>query len=683
MSLEMPYQLIICEKPSAAMKIAYALGGKHVKRERHKGLPVFWVEAGGRRAAVVPALGHLYGVEQKSIGWSFPIFDLEWAPLKDRRKRMWIEAIAEMAKGADSYVCACDFDVEGSLIGYTILKYACGGADIRARRMKFSTLTREELRSAYENSEDRLDYERVFAGKVRHEIDWIFGVNTSRALMDALGSVGGGFEVLSAGRVQSPTLYALYKREIAINLHVPDPFWSLSSEVVIRGTRYPAEYMVKEFFSRKDAENVADRCRGKRGYVKEVRIKRRTVPPPPPFNLGDLQREAYRFFMYPPSKTQRIAERLYLSAAISYPRTSSQKLPQSLGLSRIIEKLGRIERYREVADRILERGILKPREGKFTDLAHPAIHPTGTLPSRMGREESKLYDLIVRRFFATFGDYAILEEREAIVEVNERDLFKVKVMDLVEPGWTEYYRPYQSWGKVAEQRQRFKAKDEAILERIDVEDKFTQPPERYTASKLISYMEKQGLGTKSTRAEIIENLYRRGYIEGREIRVTDLGFAVVGILKRFFPELVSVRMTSALEEEMAEIESGKKDQAEVVLKAVEAIKPVFERIIAKYEEIGGELREVMKQLRRNVLGPCPRCRNGTMRVVRSRKTGKRFIGCDNYPNLCNFSCSIPQKGEVSMSKGNCDFCGFPVIEVRNGWKKWRFCINDDCPSKKK
>lgn len=679
----MPYQLIICEKPSAAMKIAYALGGKHVKRERHKGLPVFWVEAGGRRAAVVPALGHLYGVEQNSIGWSFPIFDLEWAPLKDRRKRMWIEAIAEMAKGADSYVCACDFDVEGSLIGYTILKYACGGADIRARRMKFSTLTREELRSAYENSEDRLDYERVFAGKVRHEIDWIFGVNTSRALMDALGSVGGGFEVLSAGRVQSPTLYALYKREIAINLHVPDPFWSLSSEVVIRGTRYPAEYMVKEFFSRKDAENVADRCRGRRGYVKEVRIKRRTVPPPPPFNLGDLQREAYRFFMYSPSKTQRIAERLYLSAAISYPRTSSQKLPQSLGLSRIIEKLGRIERYREVAGRILERGILKTREGKFTDLAHPAIHPTGTLPSRMGREESKLYDLIVRRFFATFGDHAILEEREAIVEVNERDLFKVKVMDLVEPGWTEYYRPYQSWGKVAEQRQRFKANDEAILERIDVEDKFTQPPERYTASKLISYMERQGLGTKSTRAEIIENLYRRGYIEGREIRVTDLGFAVVGILKRFFPELVSVRMTGALEEEMAEIERGKKDQAEVVLKAVEAIKPVFERIIEKYEEIGGELREVMKQLRRNVLGPCPRCRNGTMRVVRSRKTGKRFIGCDNYPNLCNFSCSIPQKGEVSMSKGNCDFCGFPVIEVRDGWKKWRFCINDDCPSNKK
>ncbi|MEM4644400.1 MAG: toprim domain-containing protein, partial [Candidatus Methanomethylicaceae archaeon] len=172
MSLEMPYQLIICEKPSAAMKIAYALGGKHVKREWHKGLPVFWVEVGKKRAAVVPALGHLYGVEQNSIGWSFPIFDLEWAPLKDRRKRRWIEAIAEMAKGADSYVCACDFDVEGSLIGYTILKYACGGADIKARRMKFSTLTREELRSAYENSEDRLDYERVFAGKVRHEIDW-------------------------------------------------------------------------------------------------------------------------------------------------------------------------------------------------------------------------------------------------------------------------------------------------------------------------------------------------------------------------------------------------------------------------------------------------------------------------------------------------------------------------------
>ncbi|MBC7112566.1 MAG: DNA topoisomerase I [Candidatus Methanomethyliales bacterium] len=677
----MSYQLIICEKPSAAMRIAYALGGTHVRRERYKGLPVFWLEIEGKRVAVVPALGHLYGVEQNSTGWSFPIFDLRWAPLKDRRKRMWIEAIAEIAKGADSYVCACDFDVEGSLIGYTILRYACGGVDIKAKRMRFSTLTKEELRSAYKNALGRLDYERVYAGKVRHEVDWIFGVNTSRALMDAMGRAGGGFEVLSAGRVQSPTLYALCRREVEINLHVPDPFWSLNSEVVIKGAKYPAEYKVKEFFSRKEAEDVAERCQGKRGYVKDVLVKRKRIPPPPPFNLGDLQREAYRVFGYSPSKTQRIAERLYLSAAVSYPRTSSQKLPHSLGLGRIIEKLGRTERYREAARRILEKGIVKPREGRSTDPAHPAIHPTGTLPKRMSGEEGRIFDLIVRRFFATFGEDAILEEREAVVEVNERDSFKVRARDLVESGWTEYYRPYVAWRKT--EGQRFEVNDEAIFVRVDVEDKFTAPPERYTASKLIAYMERQGLGTKSTRAEIIDNLYRRGYIEGREIKVTDLGFAVVGILKRFFPELVSVKMTSALEGDMVEIESGRRDQVEVVLKVVDTMKPVFERIIEKYEEIGEELFGVMNQLRRNELGPCPKCRSGHMRIVRSKKSGKRFIGCDNYPNFCNFSFPIPQRGKISRSNADCNFCGFPIIEVKDGWKIWRFCVNAGCPSNKR
>lgn len=677
----MSYQLILCEKPSAAMRIAYALGGTKVRRERYKGLPVFWLEIEGKRAAVVPALGHLYGVQQNSTGWSFPIFDLRWAPLKDRRKRAWIGAIAEMAKGADSYVCACDFDVEGSLIGYTILRYACGGADIKAKRMRFSTLTKDELRSAYKSALGRLDYERAYAGKVRHEVDWIFGVNTSRALMDAMGRAGGGFEVLSAGRVQSPTLHALYKREVAINLHVPDPFWSLNNEVVIKGARYPAEYKVKEFFSRKDAEDVAERCKGKTGRVKDVVVRSRRATPPPPFNLGDLQREAYRVFGYSPSKTQRIAERLYLSAAISYPRTSSQKLPQSLGLGRIIERLGRIERYREVARKILEEGSIKPREGRLTDPAHPAIHPTGTLPKRMSGEEGRIFDLIVRRFLAAFGEDAILEDREAVVEANERDSFKVRARDIVELGWTEYYRPYVSWRKTG--GPRFEVNDEAILARVDVEDKFTSPPERYTASKLIAYMERQGLGTKSTRAEIIDNLYRRGYIEGREIKVTDLGFAVVGILKRFFPEMVSVKMTSALEEDMAEIESGRRDQVEVVLKVVDTIKPVFERIIEKYEEIGEELFEVIKRLRMNELGPCPKCRSGHMRIVRSRKSGKRFIGCDNYPNLCNFSFPIPQRGKVSRGNANCSVCGFPVIEVRDNWKIWRFCVNEGCPSNKK
>ncbi len=302
------------------------------------------------------------------------------------------------------------------------------------------------------------------------------------------------------------------------------------------------------------------------------------------------------------------------------------------------------------------------------------------MPARISGVESRLYDLIVRRFFATFGDDAILEEREATVEVNEVDLFRIRVSALLEPGWTEYYRPYSYWKtrKIPE----FQVKDEAVLARVDVEDRFTSPPERYTASKLIAYMERQGLGTKSTRAEIIENLYRRGYIEGREIRVTELGFAVVGILRRFFPELISVDMTSSLEEQMEDIESGRKDWREVIAKAVDSIKPVFDRIITRYEEVGEGL-QVMDQFRKNLLGACPKCKSGFMRIVRSKKTGKRFVGCSNYPDICNFSCPIPQRGKVVRSEHDCKECGCTVVEVREGWRRWRFCVNEGCPSKKR
>ncbi|MGC8936182.1 MAG: DNA topoisomerase, partial [Candidatus Methanomethylicaceae archaeon] len=482
-----------------------------------------------------------------------------------------------------------------------------------------------------------------------------------------------------AGRVQSPTLYALYRREVEINLHLPDPFWTLRCEVEINGLRYQADYKIREFFSKKYAEEVAERCQGKRGCVKEVLIKTKRIPPPPPFNLGDLQREAYRIFGYPPSRTQRIAEKLYLSAVISYPRTASQKLPQSLGLRRIVERLGSVDRYRDIARRILEKGKRKPREGRLTDPAHPAIYPTGTTPAKISSEESKIYDLIVKRFFAAFGDEAVFEEKEGVVVVNQ-DIFNVRVRKVLEPGWTEYYKPYIWLGNKG--AGKFEPHDEAIITRIKVEDKFTPPPERYNVSKLIAYMERYGLGTKSTRAEIIDNLYRRGYIEGREIKVTELGFSVVGILKRFFPELISVKMTSALEEDMSEIESGRKDQTEVLMKAIDSIKPVFERIIERYEDIGEGLLDVIEQMKRDYLGACPKCKRGFLKVIRSRKTGKRFIGCDGYPNLCNFSCPLPQRGKITKSRVDCKICGYPVVEVRDGWKRWRFCINEECPSKK-
>ena len=688
----MPHQLIICEKPSAAWKIAYALGGGSTKRRTVKGVPIYRFEKGGREVIVVPALGHLYAVSQRGIGWSFPVFDLGWVPIyevsrrESRRMRAWIEVISKLAKDANSFVSACDFDTEGSLIAYMILKHACSGADARAGRMKFSTLTRTDITAAYENMKGSLDIERISAGKIRHELDWIFGVNVSRALMDSLNRSSGKFEVLSAGRVQSPTLYILYKREVAVRLHVPDPFWTIGAEANIKGRLLPAAYELKAIFSRGDALAVASRCNGSRGRVKDINARGVAIPPPPPFDLGGLQSEAYRLFGYTPSRTQRIAERLYLSALISYPRTSSQKLPNSLNFGGLISSLGRNPNYRELANEILSSGRpLRPREGSKTDPAHPAIHPTGDLfGGGHSREEFRVYDLIVKRFLATFGEWASKRITEITIVCGEGDLFRVRGERVLESGWIGYYQPYASLAEFV--IPEVVVGEEVEMGRVWVEDRFTSPPPRFNPNSILRNMERNGLGTKATRAEILDTMYRRGYIQGLKIGVTDLGFAVVSILRKFFPELISVELTKKMERDMEELEAGTRGADEVLTEAIDEIKPVFDKIISGYDKVGEELSQVMDLLRegRRILGKCPGCKEGNLTIIRSRKTGKRFVGCTNYPSGCRFSLPLPQRGRITPKGKACRACGYPVVEVRGlSTRVWRFCINDKCPSKEK
>jgi DNA topoisomerase-1 len=688
----MPHQLIICEKPSAAWKIAYALGGGRTKRRTVKGVPVYRFERDGREVTVVPALGHLYAVSQQSVGWSFPVFNLGWVPIyevnrkRGGKMRTWIEVISRLAKDADSFVSACDFDTEGSLIAYMILKHACGGADAKAGRMKFSTLTRTDLMAAYDNMMGRLDLERIGAGKTRHELDWIFGVNVSRALMDSLSRSSGKFEVLSAGRVQSPTLYILYRREVAVNLHVPDPFWTIGAEVGIKGKIFPAAYELKAIFSRGDAEDVAGRCNGSKGTVKDIKAGEAMIPPPPPFDLGGLQSEAYRLFGYTPSKTQRVAERLYLNALISYPRTSSQKLPRSLNFEGLIRSLGRNPNYRELADELLSSGRpLRPREGSKTDPAHPAIHPTGNVfGGGHDRDEFRVYDLIVKRFLATFGEWASKKITEMTIVCGEGDLFKVRGEKVEEAGWMRYYHPYASLRDFS--IPEVAVGEEVDMKRVWVEDRFTSPPPRFNPNSVLKYMERNGLGTKATRAEILDTMYRRGYIQGLKIGVTDLGFAVISILRKFFPELISVELTRKMEKDMEGLETGTKRTDEVVTEAIDEIKPVFDKIISEYDRVGEELVKVMDFLRegRRTLGKCPGCREGNLVVIYSRKTGKRFVGCTNYSNGCRFSLPLPQRGRITPAGRVCRTCGYPIVEVRGlSARVWRLCINDKCPSKEK
>ncbi|MGD8545089.1 MAG: toprim domain-containing protein, partial [Candidatus Bathyarchaeota archaeon] len=182
------YTLIITEKPDAAKRIASALNeeGK-VKKIEDNGVPYYKAER-DEEMIIVPALGHLYTIAEERKGRNYyPVFNFKWVPRYTAERgakqiRTWIETISKLSKEADMFIDACDYDIEGSVIGYCILKYACDNKEKVAKRMKYSTLTEKELEKSYEDLLPELDFGLIEAGDTRHEVDWLYGVNLSRAL---------------------------------------------------------------------------------------------------------------------------------------------------------------------------------------------------------------------------------------------------------------------------------------------------------------------------------------------------------------------------------------------------------------------------------------------------------------------------------------------------------------------
>jgi len=683
--------LVICEKPTAARRIAQALdeaGEPEAYRER--GVPYFIALRGGSELIVVSALGHLFTVAQGGSGWTYPVFDLKWVPAHEAdrsaaRTRGFIKVIERLSRGVDGYVSACDYDMEGSLIAYNILLHVCGEESLRrARRMRYSTLTDRDLVEAWEAMSDGLDLPLIEAGRARHEVDWLFGINLSRALTLSVKHATGYYQTLSIGRVQGPALDFIEEREVDVRTFVPTPFWVIDAETEIDGKRYPLEHGRGRIETEREAKEAEAACRGREGIITSIRSNRSSRPPPHPFSLGDLQREAYRQFRYTPRTTLRAAERLYLDALISYPRTSSQRLPPSIDLAEVLRGLRRRRTYAELADRLLSRPRLRPRQGRRDDPAHPAIYPTGNLPGKLGGVNGRVYDLICRRFMATLGDPAVRLNVNAGIDVNGHP-FLLRGSRIVEPGWMLFYTPYIREREVVLPALR---RGQVIpMARLDAVRRYTKPHPRFNPGSLLKLMEDEEIGTKATRTDTIDTLLKRGYAEGNPIRITDLGFAIVETLSRYSPGILSVEMTRRLERDLDHIQTGGASAEIVVGEAVEALRPMLAEFKSKEGLIGVEINEALREawLRASALGPCPVCKTGEIRVMRNKRTGKRFAGCSNYFNgSCNVTFPLPQRGKIQATGKSCPKCGAPIIRViRRGRRPWTLCINIDCPSKRK
>src|SRR3989454_3831199 len=241
--------LIVCEKPDAAAGVAGALDEDGDPRIIvPQGVRVYECGNRGDLILVCSAFGHLSAVASKPHPTRryYPVWDFDWKPKhlidkKSARLARWIQVISSLANKADRFINACDYDVEGSLIGYTILRYACHGADSKAQRMKFSTMTEKELRSAYKTLAPHLDIQLVEAGRTRHELDWLYGINLSRLLTESALKQNRGYSTLSAGRVQGPTLKFVVDREEEIQSFTPTPFWTIDAMLTQNGQEYTLE----------------------------------------------------------------------------------------------------------------------------------------------------------------------------------------------------------------------------------------------------------------------------------------------------------------------------------------------------------------------------------------------------------------------------------------------------------
>ncbi|MBX7077399.1 MAG: DNA topoisomerase I [Methanobacteriaceae archaeon] len=658
------HEVIICEKPNSAERIANAISSNVKKFKYNKKVSYWEIDEGDKKITVLSAVGHLYSLTPVNPNEKV-FFDLKWAPLYeiDKNKKYtkdYINAIKKFSKGADKFIHACDYDVEGTLIGYNALKYACGeNATTKASRMKFSTLTKTDILDAYNNMID-IDIHQVESGSARHVLDFYFGVNISKSLMQSVRNAKRRFLKLSAGRVQTPTLSILVDREKEIQKFIPKPYWLIKA--LLEG-KIVAELSEGKIFDKKHAEEIFNKCQNEDALVEDVKVTETTRKPPVPFNLGGLQSEAYGVFGFSPKKTQMLAQNLYTNGYTSYPRTSSQKLPKTLEFKKIFMQLSKNTEFKKHIKELPSK--LKPNEGKKEDAAHPAIHPTGVLPDKLSKDELKIYELIVYRFISVFCESSKLESMKTdLLIANEKFNFKRKRVSYL--GWLAHY-PFRNIEN--EDFLDIKKGDIIKVEKLDSEEKETKPPARYNEASLIKELEKRELGTKATRADIIAKLYDRKYISGKKIEVNQLGENLIDTLKEYCKDITSEELTRNFEKKLEAINNDKTTQDNVVQDAETEVKVILADINKNESEIGGKLYDAYQESR--VIGTCA-C-GGNLVTKYSPRNKSHFVGCTNYPD-CKVTYSLP-KG-ANFLKKTCPKCGLPIISF--GKPRQHACLDPNC-----
>ena len=660
--------LIVTEKFNTARRIANILF-KDVKSVREGRITYFRADD----TAVVGLRGHVIQLDfsEEYNSWTgVPVTSLIRGEIvKKVTERGIVKILEKLGREADRVTIATDFDREGELIGVEAVEIIRRvNPDVKVDRVRFSAITPAEIKKAFSNPSD-VDISLASAAEARQVIDLIWGATLTRFISLSSGRLGRNF--LSVGRVQSPTLRIIVDRELEIERFKPEKYYEVHAVFRKNGEKFSAKHE-KRFKDKNEAESVFSRI-GDTGTVISVEKRISEERPPSPFNTTEFLAVASRFMS--PSRAMNVAEELYMNGFISYPRTDNTVYPPSINLRRVLKTLSDGE-FGDYAEKILRREKIVPTRGRVKSEDHPPIYPTSPAKkSDLKEEQWKIYELVVRRFLATLSEKAKWKRMNAVIDCNG-ERFPVKGSELLEMGWREIY-PYS---KAKEVRVPDLEKGD-VLEVVSkkVVEKETTPPSRYTTGNLIKLMERLGLGTKSTRHEILKKLFSRTYVYGNPLRPTETAKTVVNILSSFAEVITKPDMTKKLEEEMDQIAEGKLEKEKVIEDSRRILEEIFEAVNA--EKLSQRLRHDLSK--ENRIGECPEC--GGELVIRKGKNG-RFIGCSSYPE-CTFTLPLPKTGTIIVTGRKCEKHGIKELRVRKKKSTWKlgcpYCNYIEWKSKQK
>ena len=667
--------LVVTEKFSTAVRIAVVLSDGRMKRSRIGGTNVFEFERPDGPYTVVGLRGHIVELDYPAEFQEWTLDGLprllEATPLKRVTETGIVTTLQSIVRNFDRVIIATDFDREGELIGLECLELLHAvNPDLRVERARYSALTRDEIEQSFAHLQ-RVDHALAEAAAARQEIDLVWGALLTRYLSLTAGQRGRGF--LSVGRVQTPTLALLVERDQAIKEFVPTPFWEIRAQGEKDGTSFLLRHSHGVWERQAEAEAVFARVRGaSTGRVSSFQQEETRRRPPVPFSTTLFVSEATRLGLGA-AAAMRIAEDLYTQGLISYPRTDNTVYPRGLGLRSLAERF-REGPFAEAAAFVLEQPSFRPTRGRTETTDHPPIYPTGVVdPKKLRPDHARVYELVVRRFLATLAPDALGISRTAAVEIAGEP-FEGKGQHLTDPGWYRVY-PYSEPEEVP--MPVLVPGESVTIRSVDLVQDQTKPPRRFTQGSLIQEMERLGLGTKSTRHDVVQKLFDRHYVLQRQLEPTTTGIAVTEALRAHAPVITRPEMTHRLEEDMELVAQSKKAGREVVEESREMLREAHGLLAAN----AGGVRETLQGAldRQHFVGPCPQC--GGALVLQRSPRGTRWIQCANNPASCTVNYALPSAGFIEPApEFLCATCRSPRLKITfRGQRPELYCMNPDCP----